>query len=282
MGVQVSPHIVHTDFRIPFCLQWVWPVVVLPVLAITPESPWWLIRKGRVEDARKALYRLGNKNHPSIDFEKTIAMMQKTTLYEHKVETGTNIWDCFRGISRYRTEIVIMIFFCQDFAASPISAAYFYEQLGFSTQRSFDLNIGGTAIALGCSFLSGFLLNKYGRRSTFTIGIGILSILQLCVGFLQLPSNYDENPGFGYGQVSLLFIAGAVYNLTIGPFCYTILSEVPSINLRSKAIAVSISFDAMYGIITNFITPYLVNPGVANARGRVCFMYGGEQRHWHR
>ena len=166
-----------------------------------------------------------------------------------------------------------MIFFYQDFSLSLISVAYFFEQLGFTTQKALDLNIGGTTIALGCSFLSGIFLNKFGRRSTFTIGIGILTILQLCVGFLQLPSNYDQNHGFGYGPVSLLFIAGAVYNLTIGPFCYAILSEVPSISLRSKAIAVSISFDAMYGIVTNFITPYLVNPGVANARGRVCFMH---------
>ena len=253
-----------------------WPCIVLPVLAIAPESPWWLIRKGKVEQARKALNRLGNKNHPKVDFDKTIAMMQKTSLYENKVETGATFRDCFRGGSRYRTEIVIMIGFAQGFASSPLSAAYFYEQLGFSTQKSFDLNMGGSAVSFTSSLCSTILLNRLGRRPVFTTGIGLCAILQLLVGFLQLPSNYDSKRGYGYGQVVALFLVSVTYNLTIGPFLYTILAEVPSIRLRSKTISVSIMFDAIFGIITNYITPYLVNPAYANAKGRVCFMYGGE------
>ena len=262
-------------YKIPFCLQWMWPVIILPVVFITPESPWWLIRQGKVQEARDALDRLGNGRDPKVDFDKTLAMMQKTTLYEHKVESGGTIWDCFRGATRYRTEILIMIFFCQDFALSPISAAYFYEQLNIGTQKAFNMNIGGTAISMFCSLFAATFLRFFGRRSTFTTGIAILCVLQMIVGFLQLGKNYNEHPGFSYGQISLLYIAGAIYNLTIGPLCYSILSEVPSIRLRSKCIAVAIAFDAVYGIVTNFITPYLVNPGEANAQGKVDFLWGG-------
>ena len=263
-------------YKIPFALQWVWPCIIIPVLLFTPESPWWLIRHDKMDEAAQALNRLGNGNDPRVDFGQTLAMMQKTQLYESKVETGISIWDCFRGAARYRTEIVIMIFFCQDFSLSPISAAYFYEQLGIGTQKAFDMNIGNSAISLFCSLFSAIFLRYFGRRSCFTIGIGILCVLQMLVGFLQLPSSYDSNPGLAYAQISLLYIAGAVYNFTIGPFCYTILSEVPPIRLRSKMIAVSIAFDACYGIVTNFVTPYLVNPGEANARGKVDFLWGGE------
>ena len=128
------------------------------------------------------------------------------------------------------------------------------------------------------SLLAAFVLRWFGRRTAFTTGIGVICILQLLVGFLQLPSNYDQNASFSLAQVSLLFISGAVYNLSIGPLTYSILSEVPSISLRSKSVAISIAFDALYGIITNFITPYLVNPSEANARGKVDFMWGGESR----
>jgi SP family general alpha glucoside:H+ symporter-like MFS transporter len=263
-------------YKIPFALQWLWPVIILPALYFTPESPWWLVGRGRVEDARKALNRLGNGNDPRVDFDQTLAMMQKTTLYENQVESGGYIWDCFRGSSRYRTEILIMIFFCQDFAVSPVSAAYFYEQLNIGTTKAFNMNIGGSAISMFCSLFAALFLRYFGRRSTFTTGIGILCILQMLVGILQLPSNYDENPALSYAQISLLYIAGAVYNLSIGPLTYSILSEVPSIKLRSKTVAVAIAFDAVYGIVTNFVTPYLINPGEANARGKVDFLWGGK------
>ena len=261
-------------YKIPFTLQWMWPVLILPVLYITPESPWFLVKNDRTEEAKKALYTLSTK-HPKVDVDKTIAMMQKTILYEESIESGGSFFDCFRGMARWRTEIVIMVFFCQDFSLSPVSAAYFYEQLNLSTDKSFDLSIAGTAISTFCSLFSGVFLRLYGRRTTFTIGIATLCVLQLIVGFLQLPSSYNTNTGFRMGQIVLLYLAGAVYNLSIGPLTYTILTEVPSIRLRSKQVAIAISCDAAYGIVTNFITPYLINPGEANAKGKVDFLWGG-------
>jgi SP family general alpha glucoside:H+ symporter-like MFS transporter len=67
-------------FRIPFALQWIWPCIVLPTLLFCPESPWWLIRQDRVEEAESALRKLSS-SHPKLDVAKTLAMMQKTGLY---------------------------------------------------------------------------------------------------------------------------------------------------------------------------------------------------------
>ncbi|ORX37012.1 general substrate transporter [Kockovaella imperatae] len=262
-------------YKIPFALQWVWPVIILPIVYLTPESPWWLVRNGKLEEARVALSKLGDENDPRINFDRTVAMMQKTDLFEQKVETGGSLLDCFKGPSRYRTEILIMIFFCQDFAVSPVSAAYFYEQLNIDVTKSFRLNIGGTSIGLFCAIAAAFFLRYFGRRSVYTSGIGVLCVIQMTVGFLQLPPSYNQNGNFATAQIVLLFIASAVYNLTIGPLCYSILTEVPSIRLRSKSVAISIATDAVCGIVTNFVTPYLINPGEANARGKVDFLWGG-------
>lgn len=43
------------SFRIPYALQWMWPLPLAVGIYLAPESPWWLVRKGRVEDAKKAL-----------------------------------------------------------------------------------------------------------------------------------------------------------------------------------------------------------------------------------
>jgi SP family general alpha glucoside:H+ symporter-like MFS transporter len=43
-------------YRIPFAIQWVWPVPIIVGVFLTPESPWWFVRRGRIEDAKKLFY----------------------------------------------------------------------------------------------------------------------------------------------------------------------------------------------------------------------------------
>lgn len=40
-------------YRIPYALQWLWPVPLMIGISFAPESPWWLVRKGREDDAKK-------------------------------------------------------------------------------------------------------------------------------------------------------------------------------------------------------------------------------------
>jgi MFS transporter, SP family, general alpha glucoside:H+ symporter len=55
-------------YRIPYALQWMWPVPLICILFFAPESPWWLVRRGRPEDARVALKRLSsNKTDDEIN-----------------------------------------------------------------------------------------------------------------------------------------------------------------------------------------------------------------------
>jgi SP family general alpha glucoside:H+ symporter-like MFS transporter len=262
-------------YRIPFAIQWVWPCIVLPTLLFCPESPWWLLRHDRVEEAEKALKRLSSPD-PKVDLDKTMAMMQKTILFEAKIQENTSVWDCFRGASRYRTEIVIMVFVAQDFAQSPVSPTYFLEQLGLTTKQSFDMSVGMTSVALVCSLGTAFVLRFFGRRTAFTTGLVLTCVFQNLVGFLDLAPNWpgDKN-AFGWAQTAFLIASTAVYNATLGPMAYSILTEVPSIRLRSKTVGIAIAVDAVCGIITGVALPYLINPGEGNARGKTDFLFGG-------
>lgn len=116
------------SYRIPYALQWMWPVPLLVGICFAPESPWWLVRKGRLEDAKKSLLRLTSTNRET-DFnaDETVAMMVHTTALEQKVgrrtmdfesvvplnrmltckqtTTGASYWDCFKGHDLRRTEV---------------------------------------------------------------------------------------------------------------------------------------------------------------------------------
>ncbi len=63
-----------------------WPVPLLIGVLLAPESPWWLVRKGRNVDAKKALLRLTSLNKETdFDADETISMMVHTTALEEKV-----------------------------------------------------------------------------------------------------------------------------------------------------------------------------------------------------
>jgi MFS transporter, SP family, general alpha glucoside:H+ symporter len=93
-------------YRIPYALQWVWPVPLIAGIFFAPESPWWLVRKGRLADAKISLLRLTTMNRETdFDVEETIAMMAHTTALEEKETAGASYLDCFRGTDLRRTEV---------------------------------------------------------------------------------------------------------------------------------------------------------------------------------
>lgn len=97
-------------YRIPYALQWMWPVPLIIGVAFAPESPWWLVRRGRIAEAKKSLLRLTSLNRETdFDADETIAMMTHTTALEEKITTGASYLDCFKGTDLRRTEIVCMV-----------------------------------------------------------------------------------------------------------------------------------------------------------------------------
>lgn len=59
-------------YRIPFGIQWMWPPILILGVYFAPESPWWLIRKGRVEEAKLSSLRLTTINDAKFDVDKPL------------------------------------------------------------------------------------------------------------------------------------------------------------------------------------------------------------------
>ena len=96
-------------YRIPFAIQWIWPAFLIPILIFSPESPWYLVRQNRLEDAEKSLRRLVRAS-AGIDVKATLAEIVYTNNLEEELSVGTSYWDCFTGFERRRTEIACVAF----------------------------------------------------------------------------------------------------------------------------------------------------------------------------
>lgn len=102
-------------YRVPFAVQWAWPLPLFVLALLAPDSPWWLIRKGRVGDAEKSLQRLSSSVSET-EVRLKVAMMVHTNAYEETLHTESSYRDCFRGTNLRRTEIACMILVAQTLA----------------------------------------------------------------------------------------------------------------------------------------------------------------------
>ncbi len=156
-------------YRIPFAVQWIWPIPVIIGVIWAPESPWYLVKKNRIDEARNSLLRLTSKNHRGFNVDQTLAMMVQTNELECKIDRGTKYRDCFKGSDLRRTETVCCVWMIQVTCGIWLGGAgtYFFEQAGFPPARAFSLNLGLPAIGFVGTILSWFLLRYVGRRTLY-------------------------------------------------------------------------------------------------------------------
>lgn len=94
-------------WRLPFILQWVWPVPLFIGTYFAPESPWNAVRRGKFDQAKKSLMRL-RQDTPGkeSEVEATFAYIRHTTELEKAETANAGFFECFRGTNLRRTEIV--------------------------------------------------------------------------------------------------------------------------------------------------------------------------------
>ncbi|KAK7921300.1 hypothetical protein PG985_009322 [Apiospora marii] len=224
-------------YKIPFALQWIWPIPIGIGCYLAPESPWWCVRRGHKGRAECSLKRLARREGFSQrDADAAMALMVYTDEMEKQVATGTTYWDCFRGLDRRRTEIVCMTWMAQTMAGSAVSglSAFFFQQAGLSDADSFKLSWGQNALGAVGTLASWLILNKVGRKTLMFWGMVGIFVLLLVTGFMGIRTPPSTAEAWTAGTMVVLLTA--VSNFSVGPVVYTIVSEVPSTRLRAKSI----------------------------------------------
>ena len=103
------------------------PTPLAVLIWFAPESPWWLVRKGRLEEAAKSIGRLGRKSR--LKPNETVAMMRRVVDLE-KSEKEPNHLELFKGTDLYRTLIVCGVYASQNLTGNLIAnqAVYFFKR----------------------------------------------------------------------------------------------------------------------------------------------------------
>lgn len=101
--------------------------------------------------------------------------------------------------------------------------------------------------------------------------IGCATVL-LIIGIIAVSS---ETPASKWVQWGCTFVWLFIYSLTVGPICYTIISETSAVRLRAKSVCLSRNVYNIIQLLANIITPYMLNPTAGNWKGKAGFFWCG-------
>ena len=121
-----------------------------------------LISKERIEEAKKSLRRLRNKDVTDTEIDIEI----ESTRQAHSLE-GRGTWgEVFNKQNRLRTFVATLAMFGQQITGQAFTSQYsvvFYQLQGFKSQ-AFIFGVYGNVVALVCLLITWFLVDQVGRR----------------------------------------------------------------------------------------------------------------------
>lgn len=264
-------------YKVPFALQWIWPVLILSFLFFAPESPYWLVRKGRIDDAREAIKQVSSSKDTPESIEQRLNLVIRTDALERGMDQTTSYKDLFKGTNFRRTAICTVVYSNQVLCGVPFAmgySTYFFQLAGLPTSVSFSLSLGGTAIGFVATCCCWVVIAYVGRRRLYLVMLAFTTTLLWIIGFLDLAGSYELNSNYAYAQAGMMLIWAFAYQLGAGPLCFVFIGEVPSTKLRGKTIAFATAVQAMCYIIATIILPYMLNSDQGNLRGKTGFVFG--------
>lgn len=262
-------------YRIPFGVQWVWPVPILVGVWFAPESPWWFVRHGDRAAAKRSLLRLTSPGQPGFDADETIAMIEHTNELERRVKEGVRFRDCFRGVDLRRTEVVVGIWLVQTLGGQNLMGyfSYFLTQAGMDASNSLALSMGQYALGMVGTAGSWLLMARVGRRTIHFAGLTAQLLILLVVGGLAFAGTNAGVWAIGGMLIAFTF----VYDFTVGPVTYSLVSELSSTRLKAKTIVSARAAYNASNIFVNVMTNYQLSSASTgwNWGAKTAFFWAG-------
>ncbi|CAK7223835.1 hypothetical protein SBRCBS47491_005342 [Sporothrix bragantina] len=261
-------------WKLPFVIQWVWPLPIIIGAYFAPESPWNSVRRGKEDEARKSLKRL-REDTPNRDYEveAALALIIHTVRIEDAETEGSTFWDCFRGTNLRRTEINCVVWAAQILCGNAILgySVEFLEDAGFNEIQAFDLNISLSSCYIIGGIICWMLFPHFGRSTIYMSGLLLMFLCLLAIGGL----GFSTNPNADIAVGVLLVVSTLINMITIGPVCYPIVSETPSGRLRYKTIVIGRFVYNLTGIFNNSVTPRMISALSWNWGAKTGLFYAG-------
>ncbi|PSS13107.1 hypothetical protein M430DRAFT_265027 [Amorphotheca resinae ATCC 22711] len=272
-------------FRLPWGLQMLPAIFLLGAMTFLPESPRWLAKHDRWEEAVSVLALVhagGDVNSPFV--HKEVEEIREVVEFE-RANADVTYWELLKPNMINRTHIGV---FCQIWSqltgmnVMMYYITYIFTMAGVGSNVllpssiQFVINVVMTVPAL-------LFVDRWGRRPTLLIGAALmLTFLAINAGVLAVHGKKPYRGQFDSSAESIsitgppakaviactyLFVAS--YAPTWGPVSWIYPPELFPLRVRGKAVALCTSANWIF----NFALAYFVPPAFANIRWEVYVVF---------
>ncbi|KAK2608184.1 hypothetical protein N8I77_006808 [Diaporthe amygdali] len=252
LGLSFAPGSVA--WRFPLAFQIVFCLFILAFIPGLPESPRWLILKGREDDAREVLAALSD-----VDVSDKIINSEfneiKDTVLEMSKGTFADLFTMGKDRNLHRTLLAYINQMFQQISGINLItyyAAVIYSNLGMSDFMSRLLAaLNGTEYFIA-SWPAVFLVERVGRRKLMLFGaVGQAATMAILAGVNSDPNNKGAN----IAGIVFLFVFNTFFAVGWLGMTWLYPAEIVPLRIRAPANALSTSGNWIFNFMVVMITP---------------------------
>ena len=233
----VSLHIPEgtSQWRIPVAIQLVPGGLMFIGLFFLKESPRWLMKKGRSEEALNSLAYIRNDSETSEEVVKEFAEITAAIQEENAVTEGMTWKECLKPTNRYRFFLAFVLMFWQQFSGTN-SIGYYAPQIfasvGLSKTNSslFATGIYGTVKVVATAIFLIIGIDRWGRKKSLIGGAAWMASMMFIIGAVLAthPPNTKATSvsSASIAMVTMIYLYVIGYSASWGPTPWVYLGEV--------------------------------------------------------
>jgi sugar porter (SP) family MFS transporter len=252
------------NWRLMFGLAAVPAVALFVGMLFQKESPHWLIRQGREDEARQVLHRVRN---PEDDIDGEIREVKDLS----KRQAG------YRDLisPRVRPLVVVGVMLAIFQQITGINTVIYYaptllQGAGLGNNAALLANVVNGAVNVGMTIVAIYLLDKVGRRPLLLSGTTGMAVGMAIVGCAFIGGSTL------HGGLAILAIAGLLiytgsFAIGLGPVFWLLIAEIYPLRIRGAAMSVAgmANWAANFVVTVSFLTLLNAISGVG-----VFFLFG--------